>query len=89
MMAWFNNYAFSLRKVTTYLINKKEKMNISFIFFMLKNRFCFLLNWLCINSIYYLCSFVIVYSVTSLVRLMAFGGKSGMLMFFWLGCLES
>jgi len=32
MMAWFNNYAFSLRKVTTYLINKKEKMNISFIF---------------------------------------------------------
>ena len=58
-------------------------MNISFIFFMLKNRFCFLLNWLCINSLYYLCSFVIVYSVTSLVRLMAFGGKSGMLMFFW------
>ncbi len=29
-------------------------MNISFIFFMLKNRFCFLLNWLCINSLYYL-----------------------------------
>ena len=73
---------FSLRKVTTYLINKKEKTNISFKFFMLKNRFCVLLNWLCINSLYYLCSFVIVYSVTSLVRLMAFGGKSGILMFF-------